>query len=455
MENTLLKQPKSAFLLIFTQSWESFSYFGMRVLLVLYLISQLGFSDSQAYATYALYITLIELGAFVGGYIGDRYLGHRPAVLLGGCFILFGHLCMAVSDDLFLGISAIAFGAALFRANLKALLGMQYGENDPRRESGFTLLHTGMNAGGFSAALLCGYVANTYGGHVGFGLAAFGMLIAMGVYCGRSHLFKTSENKQSSVLQFFACALCGVAVTIALRYLFIHGTQMLGTVHTIAVTAFFVLLILLCRKLTAQISRTLIGILALLICFFTFEQLNGSFMMVFCERYVDKTIAGIYIPSATLAAANPFAIILIGPFLSRELLRFRISMLTRIGISFLLLGVSFAVLYASGSSVIAVALSFAFVGMAELFIAPTIYAFCTEHAPDNAKGMMMGLVTMAMAVANLCSGKLGLYAAQVPEEALPTLFGISALICLLLFIAMIIKDAFMPLVVSRKENVLL
>ena len=129
----MTRQPRALYLLNFISMWECFSFYGMRALLVLFMVKELLFDESKAFAIYAAYITLAELGGVIGGFASDRYLGLRKAVAIGGWTIVFGHMCLAVSDSqiaFFLALALIVMGTSLFRTNIAAFLGTFYHGND-------------------------------------------------------------------------------------------------------------------------------------------------------------------------------------------------------------------------------------------------------------------------------------------------------------------------------------
>ncbi len=204
------KQPKGLYLLIFAELWESFSFFGMRTLLVLFMIQQLKFTEAESIGIYALFTALVSLGGLRGGYCADRILGLRSAIFLGGGLIAMGHICLALQESstmLFLGLSFIVVGTSLFVANVTAFVGLLYRENDPRKETGYTLFYAGINLGGFSAALLCGYIVQEYGWKYGFGLAAMGMLFGLAVLFKNRRLLqdKASAPERVSILSQIFC----------------------------------------------------------------------------------------------------------------------------------------------------------------------------------------------------------------------------------------------------------
>ena len=175
------KNPKSLYLLNFVSMWECFSFYGMRMLLVLFLVHEFQYGDEEAFSLYALYAIFVELGGVLGGVVADRYLGLKHSIIIGGVTIALGHICMALMHFeafFFLGLGLIIVGTALFRSNVAALVGECYKKEDARKESGYTVYYAGINVGGFLATIFCGIVAESCGWHAGFGLAAFGMIFA-------------------------------------------------------------------------------------------------------------------------------------------------------------------------------------------------------------------------------------------------------------------------------------
>ena len=172
-------------MLFFAEMWERFSYYGMRALLVLYMIK--GFmsrSDTEAYAIYGAYTALVYATPFIGGMLADRYLGARRAVILGGLLMALGHLIMTVESEqpFFFALAFLIVGNGFFKPNISTIVGSLYPANSPQRDAGFTVFYIGINLGAAMAPLLCGYVGETYGWHYGFGLATIGMLVGLFVF---------------------------------------------------------------------------------------------------------------------------------------------------------------------------------------------------------------------------------------------------------------------------------
>lgn len=424
-------QPKALYLINAVSMWEYFSYYGMRVLLVIFMTSELGFSDEQAFILYALYTTLVELGGVVGGFVADRMVGIKSAVLMGGLTIALGHLSLAFpysAPTFYLGLGLIIVGTCLFRPNIAALLGMCYEENDPRRESGYTLYYTGINIGAFLATLLTSFVAEKFGWHIGFGLAAAGMIFGVATFVAGSKVIPIKEKfLVSSKKKLFGATagLLGSGILAAFALYFYSLTSLL--------VPFAVLggVIIAGKKAKESFAGkmkelwSLAFYLLMIIIFFSFEEQLGSSLVLFSERHVERNTLFGMIPAASLIMFNPLTILLMGPLVSRLLQRKQLGGLNKMSISMFSLGAAFTLLW--GSSMMAeteafvplspIVLSIVLIALGELFIGPTVYAKASEIAPKGQQGFVMGLVTMAFALASLFSGFVSSLMAVIDEGA--------------------------------------
>jgi POT family proton-dependent oligopeptide transporter len=182
---TLFGHPTGLFTLFFAEMWERFSYYGMRALLVFYMIKGfLRYQDAEAYAVYGAYTALVYATPFIGGMLADRLLGARRAVVLGGLLMAAGHLTMSFENKsaFFVALALLIVGNGFFKPNISTIVGSLYPAGSPRRDGGFTIFYMGINLGAAMAPLLCGYVGETFGWHYGFGLATIGMLIGVAVF---------------------------------------------------------------------------------------------------------------------------------------------------------------------------------------------------------------------------------------------------------------------------------
>ncbi len=181
--------PKGLFLLFLAEMWERFSYYGMRALLIFYLVQHWLFSDSEASIIYGSYTALVYITPVIGGYLADRYLGQRKAVLFGAVLLTFGHFFMAFEGSggqgdatinvFWLALALIIVGSGFLKANISVIVGQLYDRTDIRRDPAYTIFYMGINVGAATASIICGYLGQTYGWQYGFGLAGIGMLIGL------------------------------------------------------------------------------------------------------------------------------------------------------------------------------------------------------------------------------------------------------------------------------------
>jgi len=182
----LFGHPVGLFILFFAEMWERFSYYGMRAILVLYMISSatgenpgLGWESSDALMLYGWYTMLVYVMSIPGGILADKFIGQKKAVLLGGLTLVLGHGILAVESvwAFYTGLALIVLGVGGLKPNISTMVGGLYPPGDERRDSGFIIFYIGINVGAFLSALIVGYIGETIGWHYGFGLAGIGMLL--------------------------------------------------------------------------------------------------------------------------------------------------------------------------------------------------------------------------------------------------------------------------------------
>jgi len=184
----LFGHPVGLFMLFFAEMWERFSFYGMRALLMLYMVDKsvsfLRYSDTNANAVYGAYTALVYMTPFFGGLLADRLLGQRRAVILGGLLMAAGHQLMAVQHQVafFMALALLIAGNGFFKPNISTIVGSLYAKGSIKRDGGFTIFYMGVNLGAAIAPLLCCYLADRFGWHWGFGLATIGMLIGLATF---------------------------------------------------------------------------------------------------------------------------------------------------------------------------------------------------------------------------------------------------------------------------------
>lgn len=188
-EKTWFGQPPGLTVLFLTEMWEKFSYYGMRALLVYYMTRQLMLGQAQASWIYGLYTALAYFTPIVGGYLTDRWLGRRRAVIIGGSVMAIGHFLMTFEPAFYPALACIALGNGLFLPSLPSQIGALYAPADPRRGRAYNVYYVGINLGGFLAPLICGTLGETLGWHYGFAAAGIGMVAGLAIYIlGGRHL---------------------------------------------------------------------------------------------------------------------------------------------------------------------------------------------------------------------------------------------------------------------------
>jgi len=188
-EPEVFGHPKGLFVLFLAEMWERFSYYGMRALLIFYLVQHWMYSDGEASVIYGAYTALVYITPVIGGYLADRYLGQRKAVLFGAILLTLGHFFMAfeggggqadpVINVFWMALALIIVGSGFLKANISVIVGQLYSRTDIRRDPAYTIFYMGINVGAATAAIICGFLGQTYGWQYGFGLAGLGMLIGL------------------------------------------------------------------------------------------------------------------------------------------------------------------------------------------------------------------------------------------------------------------------------------
>lgn len=260
------KHPKALWYIIAIYMWEYFSFYGMRALLILYLVDHLKLGDTTSYAIAGAYITLVYLSPIVGGVVADRILGYKKAVIYGAVLMSIGHIILGFGGDskLYLGMAFIVCGYGFFKSNVSCLLGQQYNSDDPNKDSAFTLLYLGGNFGGIFAPMLCGLVAHYYGWHYGFGIAGIGMIFGLAVFMLGSKYIpdvlpqKTLSKQLQNLVVVFSILLILTLSYLALEYLF--DGYLLAVVTCITAIAFVVIFI----RTDASTRKSLIALLPFL-----------------------------------------------------------------------------------------------------------------------------------------------------------------------------------------------
>ena len=425
----LVHNPSSLSTLFFTEMWERFSYYGMRALLVLYLVNSLNYSESDALHIYAVYTGLVYLTPLIGGYLADRFLGTQKSIFIGGVTMMIGHFLMAFPDYLYLAIGMLIIGNGYFKPNISSLLGRLYKSDDQRRDSGFSIFYVGINLGAFLAPLIVGYVGETINWHYGFAIAGFGMLAGLiQFYFGQSKIIKEDTSLQSKKLKSADWLLITIisVINIPLILLILQVNQVLNNFFFEILLAVIVIIFsyLFTRKKQLVSAKEdlkkiiYIGVLSIFVIFFWvgFEQAGGS-LTLFANNSVDRNFLGFIIPASFFQSINPLIIILIGPMIANFWLRVdrsknNINTPQKMGLGLLLLaGGFFLITLVNNASDTSISLWW-LVGvyflhtLGELCLSPIGLSMVSKVSPKKIASLMMGFWFLSSAVANFMAGKL-------------------------------------------------
>ena len=455
--------PRGLATLFFTEMWERFSYYGMRGILILFMVDAattggMGLNDQKAAAIYGLYTAGVYLLALPGGWVADRILGQRRAVFVGGIIIASGHFSMAIptTATFFLGLGLIILGTGLLKPNVSSIVGDLYPEGGARRDAGFSIFYMGINLGAFIGPLICGVLGEKVSWHLGFSAAGVGMVLGLiqyklgGKYLGDAGYMEPEEEARRPAalrgLLLGVGLVAAIVLTLALLQssgvarISFEGVAKSAAYVIVGVAVLYFGSVLVFGGLTGtekkRVGVIFILFLAAALFWSGFEQ-AGSSMNLFAERLTDRFVFGWEAPASALQAINPLFIIMMAPVFGSLWLWLNTrerepSIPVKFGAGLLLLAVSFLVMMwaATGASETQRVTPFFLIAAyflqtcGELSLSPVGLSSVTKLAPKRLVSQMMGTWFMGSALGNLVAG---LVAGQFQNVPLPTLFGRVAL----------------------------
>lgn len=334
--------PKGVFVCFFTEMWERFSFYGMKALLLLFLLEHHKFGDKGGYDILGAYGGLVYCIPVIGGILADRYLGMRKAVIFGGLLLVLGHAGMAIEGTaatvvdgvvvrdegalkfFYMSLALIIMGVGFLKPNISTIVGKLYEENDPRRDSGFSLFYAGINIGALFASIICGYLGQTLGWSWGFGAAGIGMALGLAQFLwGQKYLKGHAEPSNPASLRervmglprewlIYIFSIVALVPIAALLYSVANNSlaSVLGSfspamalmlIVMVAVLAwFFWFLATQCTPVQRQQMIALMAMIIMCLVFFTlYEQTYGSWV-TFTDRMLTKDL----VPSLVQPAAD-------------------------------------------------------------------------------------------------------------------------------------------------------
>jgi POT family proton-dependent oligopeptide transporter len=409
-QGTLFGHPKGLMILFFTEMWERFSYYGMRGILVLFLVSTTkggyGWTNEEALELYGIYTMMVYLMSIPGGILADKVLGQKKAVIIGGFTLVAGHLLMAYPPEwaFYSALFLIVVGTGLLKPNISTMVGGLYREGDNRRDSGFTIFYMGINAGALLASLLVGYVGERYGWHYGFSLAGFGMILGQVVFIwGRKYLkgIGNLDKGESSEDRIFT--------KDAPR----PGTGFLGFT----------------KQEWDRLIAIFISFIIVLVFWASFEQ-AGGLMNLYALQYTDRWILGWEVPTAWLQGLNAFFILTCGGIVAAIWIALarrgkNPPSIFKMGLGTAILGVGFIFMVFASlernaaadelSSLHWLVFAYLFHTLGELALSPVSLSFITKVAPKRVVASMMGLYFAVTGLGNYVASWIGIWAQRLGE----------------------------------------
>ncbi len=440
MSNVAVKKghPDGLYVLFFAEMWERFCYYGMRVLLILYLTKSLMKGDSQAAFIYGAYTGLVYAAPILGGRMADKYLGYRWAVILGAILMSIGEFLILGGNStmLLIGMGALIVGNGYFKANISTIVGKLYHDDPAARDSGFTIFYIGINIGAFLATSVVAYVGETYGFHYGFALAGIGMLVGgLIFYLGRHRyaaaegLEVTEEGKKKAFgpLNKAQAISLGSLLLIPLCYLLIFQNQVLTYLLT---ALFFIIAGMLIKagksadqadgngtKVWKDRMVALVIFMLINITFWACFEQAGSSLTLYADRNVDRVIGDWTMPASMTQVFNPGFIIIFGSIFSVMWVRLskigrNPSIPMKFSLGILQLGFGFLItmigMQLAGVDSLVPLWILVFVYLlhttGELFLSPIGLSMVTKLAPKTISGFAMGAWFLSFAIANYTGG---------------------------------------------------
>ncbi len=386
------RHPKGLYFLFFTEMWERFSYYGMKALLVYYMMRHLLFSQEQASHIYGLYTGFVYFTPFFGGLLADRVLGQRRTVIVGAVLMAIGHFLMCLESMFFPALLFLILGNGAFKPNISTQVGALYAQGDHRRDRAFSIFYLGINLGALFSPLVCGTLGEFYGWHYGFSAAGVGMLVGLTIYlAGQKHLAP----------DYLAGRTSG---------------------HVPREEA-------LSRDNRNKILGLVVLMLFAIIFWGVYEQ-QGNTLALWAATNTNRHVLGWEMPASWFQAFNPAMIILLTPvitsFWSWQARRgSEPSSVAKMAIGCMLLGSSFVVMIlaahvSAGQEKVSLwwlTACILILTIGELFLSPVGLSLVTKLAPARMVSMLMGMWFLSSFAGNYLAGYIGTFWERMPKQS--------------------------------------
>jgi POT family proton-dependent oligopeptide transporter len=451
-EKTLFGQPLGLATLFLTEMWERFSYYGMRAILTLFLVTAVpeggfGIEDRRASSIFGLYVAGSYLVSLLGGWIADTLIGAQRAVLGGAVLITVGNAMLASGTPqvFFLGLGVTAFGVGLLKPNVSGLVAGLYPEAGSRRDAGFSLFYMGINVGALLGASLVPLFAARFGWHWGFALPAAGMLLGLAQFVLTRRYLPVTEPRAAPLRSWLPVIAIGAAAT-AMAALAVSGTITIDPTAASAAASWLIELLAASYfgylLFFAGLSRTernrVLAMLALFIAstvYYAGEEQAGTSLTLFADRYTDRRLLGWEVPAGIFQGMSSVYIIVFAPLFSALWLALGrrgkdLSTPVKFAAGLMLMGLGFLVMYVASRYVIAghkvlptwLALCYMVQMWGDLCLAPVGLSSMTKLAAPRFVGQVMGVWFLSLALGNNLAGQLAGEYDATHLASLPALF---------------------------------
>lgn len=438
------RQPKAFYLIFSIELWERFGYYGLQAIMAVFLVKQLGMSESDSITLFSSFSALVYGLVAIGGWLGDKVLGTKRVIILGVVVLAIGYTLVALSgnstDLVYIGMATIAVGSGLFKANPSSLLSTCYEKDDPRIDGAFTMFYMSINIGSLFSMMLTPWLAAKYGWSVAFSLSVIGLLVTLLNFLFCQRLVKGYGSKPDfAPLQMgkLLATLAGVVALVAIAAWLLHN-QTIARI-TLAVIALGIVLVFAKEAFTlkgAPRRKMIVAFLMMVeaIVFFVLYMQMPTSLNFFAIRNVEHSILGIAFEPEQFQALNPFWIMLASPILAAiyNKLGDRLPMPHKFAIGMVLCSAAFLVLplgakFASELGIVSVSwliLSYGLQSVGELMISGLGLAMVAQLVPQRLMGFIMGSWFLTTAGAAVIAGKVANLMA-VPENVTDPLQSLS------------------------------
>jgi proton-dependent oligopeptide transporter, POT family len=478
---TFFGHPKGLATLFFTEMWERFSYYGMRALLLLFMIASveeggMGLDLKTGGAVYGLYTMFVYLLALPGGWLADKLFGLRKSIFYGGCLIAAGHLILAFpfTETFFVGLLFIVVGTGLLKPNVSSMVGEIYPADDQvRRDSGFSIFFMGINIGGLIGPLIVGYLGQKIDWHYGFAAAGIGMIAGVVQYklteknLGTAGLEpnrladpQAEAKRVSSIrkgLSIVILLVVALVVLLLFKVIVINPITFAGISGIVILSCAFLyfIYVFLVEKLVADEKRKVLAILLIFLTvmmFYAGYEGQGSSLNLFADKYTNMFVGSFEMPSSWLQSAPSFFVLLLVPFFAWLWVRLAAKKLNpstpiKLVLGLIFMGLGYLVMIGASQIVVGgskplptwLITTYMLHTVGEICLYPIGMSAITKLSPKKLVGQMMGVFFMALALGNLVAG---LYAGEFNEEVIKqnpsVLIDLFGLIVKIMFVAAVV-----------------